>query len=97
MFLIKKPVYFNSFSLNRKKRVVVRALPKKSKHIYASAADLIHIRIGNLNWCKCRHCKNEAGEIDCPCYREMFIALAKIPGREGSISTFSFDGKLPNY
>ena len=35
---------------------------KKTKHIYASAADSLHIRIGNLN---CGHCKNESGEIDC--------------------------------
>ena len=38
---------------------------KKTKHIHASGADLLHIRIGNLDWCKCRHCKNEAREIDC--------------------------------
>ena len=53
----------------------------------------LHIRIGNLNWCKCRHCKNEAREIDCLCCREahaMFIASAKIPVREGSTSTFNF-------
>ena len=37
---------------------------KEAKHIDASAADLLHIRIENLYWCKCRHCKNEAREID---------------------------------
>ena len=36
---------------------------KEAKHIYASTADLLHTRIGNLDWCKCRHCKNEAREI----------------------------------
>ena len=38
---------------------------KETKRIYASASDLLHIRIGNLSWCKCGHCKNEAREIDC--------------------------------
>ena len=37
---------------------------KAIQHNQASAADLLHIRIGNLHWCKCRHCKNEAREID---------------------------------
>ena len=32
---------------------------KETKYIYASAADLLHIRKGNLNWCKCGHSKNE--------------------------------------
>ena len=53
----------------------------------------LHIRIGNLNWCKCRHCKNEAREMDCLCCREvhaMFIASTKIPVREGSTSTSNF-------
>ena len=31
----------------------------ETKHIHASAADLLHIRIGNLNWYKCEHCKKE--------------------------------------
>ena len=68
---------------------------KKPKHINASAADLLHIRIGNLDWCKCGHCKNEAGEIDRLCCREknaMFIASAKIPECEGSISPCIFYG-----
>ena len=26
---------------------------KTNKHIHASAGDLLHIRIGNLNWWKC--------------------------------------------
>ena len=36
---------------------------KETKHIHASAADFLHISIGNLDWCKCGHFKNEAGEI----------------------------------
>ena len=58
------------------------------------------IRIGNLDWCKCGHCKNEAIEIDCLFCREvdvMLIALAKMPECEGSISPFSFYGHLPDY
>ena len=71
---------------------------KKTKYIYASAADLLHIRIGNIDWCKCVHCKNEAREIDCLCCREvnaMLIASAKIPEREGNISPCRFYCKYP--
>ena len=55
---------------------------KETKRIYASAANLSHIRIGNINWCKCGHSQNEAREINCLCCREVdtiFIASAKIP------------------
>ena len=38
---------------------------KDTKHIYASATNLLRIRKGNLNWCKCGNCKNETREIDC--------------------------------
>ena len=41
------------------------------------------------HWCKCQHCKNEAREVDCLCYREvdgMLIASAKIPEREGNLT-----------
>ena len=46
---------------------------KETKHIYASATDLSHIRIGNLNWCKCGHCKNGTSEIDCLSCREIEV------------------------
>ena len=49
--------------------------------------------------CKCRHCKNEAREIGCPCSREvdaMLIASAKILEHEASILPSSFYGQLPN-
>ena len=42
---------------------------------------------------KCGHCKNEAREIDCLCYREvdvMLIASAKTLELEGSISLSNF-------
>ena len=58
------------------------------------------IWIGNLDWCKCGHCKNEARDIDCLYCREvdaMLIASVKIPEREGSISLSSFYGRLPDY
>ena len=72
---------------------------KETIHIFASAAYLLHIKIGNLNWCKCEHCKNEAREIICLCCREVDVTLtasAKTPEREGSILPSSFYG-LPNY
>ena len=68
---------------------------KKNKRIHASAADLLHIRKGNLDWCKCGQYKNEARKIDCLCCREvnaMLIASAKILEREGSISPCRFYG-----
>ena len=55
----------------------------------------IHISIGNLDWRKCGHCKNEAREIDRLCCREvnaMLIASAKTPESEGSISPCRFHG-----
>ena len=72
---------------------------KETKHIHASATHLLHIRTGNLNWCKCGHCKNEARDIDCLCCREVdaiVIASAKIQEREGSISPCRFHGQLPD-
>ena len=69
----------------------------ETKHIRASTADLSHIRRENLDWCKCRHCKNEARQIDCPYCREvdvMLIASAKILESKESISPCSFYGQL---
>ena len=34
---------------------------KETKYIHNPAADLLHIRIENLDWCKCGHFKNDAG------------------------------------
>ena len=73
---------------------------KATKHIQASAANLLHIRIGNLDWCKCNHFKNKAGEIDCLCCRgedATLIALAKFPGHGGNISPSISYGHLLNY
>ena len=77
----------------------MRAMRKKTNHIHASAANLLHIRIGNLGWCKCRRCKNKAREIDCLWWREvsaLLIASAKIPEREESISPCRFYEWLPD-
>ena len=65
----------------------------------AITVDLLLNRIGNLNWCKCGHCKKEAKEIDCFCCGEMdtmLTASAKIPECEGSISPSSFCWQLPD-
>ena len=45
------PPFFNHFSLsvNREKTCGNESHEKKTKHIYASAADLLHIRMGNIN------------------------------------------------
>ena len=72
-----------------------KSYEKETKHIHASATDLLHIRIENLDLYKCGHCKNEARETDCLCCREvdaMLIASAKIPEREGNISSCNFYG-----
>ena len=72
---------------------------KEIKHIHGPAADLLHIRIGNLDLCKCGHCKNEARGINCCCSKEvnaMLVALVKISEHERNISLSSFYGKLPD-
>ena len=61
------PPFFQPFKFvpEQKKTCGNESHEKETKRIYASASDLLHIRIGNLSWCKCGHCKNEAREIDC--------------------------------
>ena len=84
-----------SLSLNRNKMCGNESHEKETKHIHASAADLLHIRIGNFYSCKCGHCKNEVRHKDCLCCREvdaMLIASVKILDREGSIFQSSFYG-----
>ena len=74
---------------------------KEIKHIHASAADLLYIRIGNLDWYKYGHFKNETREIDrlfsLSIIDAMLTASAKILEREGSTSPSSFHGQLPDY
>ena len=53
------------FESEQKKTCGNESHEKEIKHIYTSNADLLLIRIGNFNSCKCRHCKNEAR--DCLC------------------------------
>ena len=64
--------FFNHFSLsmNRKTRGN-ESHEKETKHFHASATNLLHISIGNLNWWKCGLCKNEVREINCSCSREV--------------------------
>ena len=96
-----RSTFFNHFSLSltRKKSCGNESHEKETNHIHASVVDLLHIRIGNLNWCKWEHCKNKAKEIDCLCCREVDVMLdasAKTSQHEGSISPSSFRGQLPN-
>ena len=99
--------FFNHRSLNpdRKKKTCGNDSHEKVTtetyitYVHVLADDLLHFRIGNLDWCKCGHGKNEAREIDCLCCREVdtiLIALAKISVHEGSISPSSFYGQLPD-
>ena len=48
---VKMKIHF-SLSLNRKKTCGNESHEKKTKHIHASSANLLHDRIGNLDWCK---------------------------------------------
>ena len=89
-----------SFSLNRKKTFGNEGHEKETKHILASVTNLLHIKIRNCDWCKCRHRKNEAREIECSCCIEvdaMLIVSAKILKCEGKILPSSFFGQLPTY
>ena len=61
------PSLFNHFSmsLNRKKRVIMRAMRKKLNifTIQLPICYLLYCRINNLDLCKCGHCKNKTREI----------------------------------
>ena len=81
------PPFINHFSfrLNRKKTCGNESHEKKTEHLDASAVNLLHIRIGNLDWCKCWNCKIDA-RIDCLCCREgntMLSESAKVSECEG--------------
>ena len=52
------------FEPEQKKTCSSESHEKETNHIHASAADLLHIRVGNLDSCKCRYCKIEARETD---------------------------------
>ena len=71
---------------------------KEIKHIHASADNLLHIRIKNLDWRKCGTFKNESREIDCPCCSgvdAMLIALTKISGAREVSPHPAFMGNCP--
>ena len=89
-----------TFDSEQKKTCGNERHEKETKHIHASTANLLHIRIGNIDWCKCGHCKNEARKIDCLCCREIevdavVIISAKIPQCVGKISPPAFMGYYP--
>ena len=89
VIVLRKPFQFEAKQKNE----------KETKIIYASAVDLLRIRIGNLNWRKCRHCKKEAREINCLICREvnaMPVALAKITEHKQSILPSRYYGQLSN-
>ena len=56
--LMKKMIILRKiqFEPEQKKTCGNQSHKKVTKHINASAACLLHIRIGNLDWCKCIHC-----------------------------------------
>ena len=91
------PPFFNHFSLSldRKKTCGNECHQKETKYSHASAVDLLHIRIENLDWCKYGHCKSEARDIDCLWCREMDVMLivsGKIPEHKGIILPSRFYG-----
>ena len=63
------------FEPEQKKTCGNESHEKETEHFYSSAIVLLHIRTGNLNWCKCGHCKNEATEIDCLCCKNVMQCL----------------------
>ena len=50
---------------------------RKKLNIFMLQLPIYYIldRIGNLDWNKCGHCKNESREIDCLCCREVNAML----------------------
>ena len=70
------------FSKNRWKTCDNESHEKETKHAHTSPpADLLHIRIGNLDWWEWGHCKNETREIYCLCFREVDAILAMLKSR----------------
>ena len=69
--------FFNHFSLSLSKKETCgnESHEKETINIFTLQLPiLLHIRIGNISWCKYQksgYCKNEAREIDCLCCREI--------------------------
>ena len=88
------------FETEQKKTYGNESHEEETKHIHALAADLLHIRIENPNWCKCRHYKNKAKEIYCLCCGDVhatLTALDRILEHKGRILSSSFYGELSDY
>ena len=96
------PPFFDHFclSLNRKKRVVMRAMRKKL-NIFTPQLPIDYILEHEISTGTNTDIhKNEAREIDCLCCREvdaMLFASPKSPERESSISQSSFYRHPPDY
>ena len=93
------PPFFNHFSLSlNEKTCSNESHEKQIKYIYASAANFLHIRIGNLKLVQIWALQKRSKRIDC-CGEvdAMLVTSAKIPKLEGSISPSSFYGQLPDY
>ena len=76
----------------------MRAMRKKL-NIFTLQLPIYYILEKESQSVQMRSCKNEGREIDCLCCREvdaMLIASAKIPEREGSISSSSFYRQRPH-
>ena len=94
------PPFFKHFrmSLNRKIYGSDECHDKETKHIQASAADILHIRIENLDSGKCGHCKNESREIDYLCCRDVVqCILLRLISRSAREASRHPAGQLPNY
>ena len=68
------PAIFQPFQFESQQRKTCgnENYEKETKHIYASAAYLLHTsRI--RNFCKCAHCNNEARKIGCLCRRKIEV------------------------
>ena len=76
------------FELELKKMCGNESNKKEAKHIYASSANLLHIRIGNINWSNediARLKQKKKIFLCCWEVEAMLFALAKIPEYKGSI------------
>ena len=85
----------------------------ETKHVHASTAALLRIKIGNLDWSESQEKETKhihalaayllhikIGNLDwpkCGHCKNADIASAKTPECQGSMLPFSFYGKLPDY
>ena len=53
-----------------------------SEEIGVTAAPDIGLRVGNLDWCKCKNCRVETREIDCLCCNEVDALNSKFDAEQ---------------